>query len=98
MQQMTLDEYRRSIQAVPEISNRDLTDLRAGVRRVYLLMRTGRWCSRQEICDAAQGSEGLRRMRELRSELRARGFDIDRRKRPNSREFEYKIIRKVTDK
>lgn len=93
MQQTTLEGYRRQIQAVPELTAADLLAFKRGVRRVYTIMRTGRWCSREEICKAAEGSEGLRRMRELRAELRLRGYDIIRRKRLNSREFEYRICK-----
>ena len=91
MHQTTLDEYRKRIKAVLEITDEDLESFKLGVRKVYQLMKDSRWHSGREICEAAGGSEGLRRMRELRSELRGRGFIIERRKKADSREFEYRL-------
>lgn len=48
------------------LTEADLRDLKGGRRRVYELMKNGFWYSREEVCAAAGGSEGLRRMRELR--------------------------------
>ena len=75
----------------------DLRDLRGGVWRVFKLMRDGEWHSRSEIVVASQGTEGLRRMRELR-----RWFDIEKRLIPQvgrprkgrlpRRAWEYRLV------
>ena len=69
----------------------DLTDLSAGVVRVYNLMKDGRWHRAEEIRLAAgkggeEASEGLRRLRELRQ-----WFEIDR-ERDDGRLFRYRLI------
>ena len=70
----------------------DLVSLNAGVRRVYALMKDGRWYGPDEIERAAGGGvrarEGLRRMRELRSF----GFEVERmRATGNTRLFQYRL-------
>ena len=62
----------------------DLARLRAGVKRVYLLMQDGAWHTGPEICAAARGSEGLRRLRELRVH-----YEIEKRRQWNL--WEYRI-------
>lgn len=58
------------------------------LRRVAKLLASGRWHSGPEICDPnVGGSEGLRRLRELR----AQGWDIEKRRIPNSDAFEYRV-------
>ncbi len=71
---------------------KDLRDLNEAVRRVYELMRDGRWYSAEEIEMAAgvngrPAREGLRRMRELRSA----GYEIDRERCDDNRVFRYRL-------
>lgn len=68
----------------------DIDELNAGVRRVLALMADGAWHSADQIRAAAGGSEGLRRMRELREH-----FEVDRHRSPYSRTFFYKLRPKV---
>ena len=99
MQQLSLDEYRESIGAREYLSDGDLKELSAGVRRVYALMVDGEWHDRGEI-ELAAGSggipaaEGLRRMRELR---KLPGIEIEMRQiqalRGHKRRFfEYRMV------
>lgn len=74
----------------------DLTDLRAGTKRVAFLLADGEWRSAEEIREAAgkpgkPATEGLRRARELRA---IPGVTLERRRaREGSREFFYRIVR-----
>jgi len=71
----------------------ELEDLTAGCRRVYLLMKDGRWHSASAIRLAAGGgdqeaSEGLRRLREIRQI----GCTFEKRRIEDSRLFEYRLV------
>lgn len=85
-------QYLRSIGGEGILSREDIASLKSGVRRVYELMKDGRWYRSDQIMKAAgvdgiPASEGLRRMRELRKY----GFRI-RKIRPNQgRVFYYQI-------
>jgi hypothetical protein len=74
----------------------DLVDLRAGTRRVAVLMGDGRWHTMDEIKAAAgepgkPASEGLRRLRALRE---IPGVSIACVKQPGSkRTFIYRLVR-----
>ena len=73
------------------LTAKDLEDLTASCKRVFELMKDGRWHPAQEICLAAgeggvPASEGLRRMRELR-----RVFSIEKCRIEGSRRFAYRI-------
>ena len=48
------------------LSRQDVQDLKGQRAKVLWLMLDGNWHSSQEILDAAGGSEGMRRLRELR--------------------------------
>lgn len=70
----------------------DLAKLKAGVRRVFDLMKDGQWHTRTEIMLAAgehgvPASEGLRRMRELR-----RWFRVETQRVPESRDWVYRLV------
>lgn len=85
--------YRNLSTPKLSLSVKDQSELRAGVRRVWELMRDGGWHEADDIEMAAgengvPAREGLRRMRQLREY----GFRIDRRKADgSSRNFEYRI-------
>lgn len=68
------------------LTHKDLRELGGGRRRVRNLMLDGNWHSALEIRKAAQGSEGLRRLRELRGL-----FEIEKRRIDGSRHFEYRL-------
>lgn len=76
----------RALGGVGILSPADIEELSAATRRVYELMRSGAWYSADDIRAAAQGSEGLRRMRELRKHV-----TIEKRRRSGSRLYEYRI-------
>jgi len=73
-----------------DMTQKDASELRAGVREVMDLMRDGQWHDREEIIQAAKGSEGLRRMRELRK----RGFSVEKQRKPETRSWSYRLIKK----
>ena len=67
----------------------DYAALGSGRRRVFDLMRDGAWHTADEIRRVAQGSEGLRRLRELRRY----GYDIQKQRlRAGSRMFIYRLV------
>ena len=76
-----------------------MTDLSKAKWRVLHLLRAESriagsegWVDAQAIREAAAGSEGLRRLRELRKH----GFVIEKRKIKKSRLFEYRLIEPST--
>ena len=74
------------------LNEKDLSELSASTRRVHTLMRDGRWHTADEIEHAAgengvPAREGLRRMRELR----AAGWEIERERCGERREFKYRL-------
>ena len=68
------------------LTRSDIIDLTSQRAKVLWLMMDGFWHSADDIRDAAGGSEGLRRLRELR-ELPY--VTITRRKHPGARRFYY---------
>ena len=69
------------------ITGTDMKELGAGRKRVLQLMLDGRWHSAEEIRQAAQGSEGLRRLRELKTR-----YQIDKRRiASEKRHYEYRL-------
>lgn len=69
------------------LSKADLKDLDAANRRVYALLSDGRWHTDAEVIAASRQREGLRRLRELRQI----GIDIDTRRLPGRRAYEYRM-------
>ena len=68
----------------------DMKDFNESQMRVFELMSDGNWHDAIAIRAAAQGSEGLRRLRELR----AKGYVIDKRKTAGGgRLLEYRMHR-----
>lgn len=88
-----VDQKIRALGGVGILSPNDIKELGAGSKRVYNLMRDGQWHLAQEIrmaagSDGVEASEGLRRMRELRT-----WYDIQRRKDTETgRLFWYRLI------
>lgn len=70
------------------LTHKDMRELGAGKRRVLALMFDHRWHSAAEIRDVAQGSEGLRRLRELKS-----SYTIEKRRiASEKRHYEYRLV------
>ena len=82
----------KEIGAVGVLDVLDLVALNAGTKRVFDLMKNGAWCGAREICLAARGAEGLRRLRELRPY-----YEVDRRKQMGTRSFEYRLRTKYPE-
>jgi hypothetical protein len=70
------------------ITGTDMKELSGGRRRVLNLMRDGQWHTAEEIRRAAQGSEGLRRLRELRDKYNIK----KRRMAEGSRHYQYRLV------
>jgi hypothetical protein len=70
------------------LTERDVFELGLGVRHVYGLMKDGAWHSAGEIRTVAGGSEGLRRMRELRKH-----YDIEK-QGAGGRSYNYRLKEK----
>jgi hypothetical protein len=68
----------------------DLEALHTQRADVYRLMKDGRWHSAMEILNAARGTEGLRRLRELRKY----GAEIQKVRVPNQRTWQYRMVSK----
>ncbi|MFH1300486.1 MAG: hypothetical protein ABIK07_05445 [Planctomycetota bacterium] len=86
----------KSVGADGVLTDADLIDLRAGTKRVAILMADGDWHTAAAIRLAAgkpgfPASEGLRRARDLR---KITGIALERRSRTGTRHFEYRIVRK----
>lgn len=64
------------------------------VQRIYSFMRKGTWRHSSDIRAAAGEhlSDGLRRMRDLRSVLRESGRDIEKQRVEGTRQYKYRII------
>ena len=69
-----------------DLNHKDMVELGGGRKRVRTLMQDGQWHSAEEIRQVAEGSEGLRRLRELRKK-----FYIEKRRISGSRHFEYRM-------
>lgn len=77
------------------LNDRDLEELGEGTKRVFLLMRDGQWHTALQICRVAgtngvPAMEGLRRARELRQQ----GFVLDKKRKPGTRQFMYRLVLK----
>jgi hypothetical protein len=66
----------------------DLPKLKSQKRNVWDLMCDGRWHKAPQILMAAGGTEGLRRMRELRA---LPGVDVERCRMKHSRTWNYRL-------
>lgn len=61
--------------------------------RVYNILKTRRWTPGYELTKPGTGgSEGLRRLRELR----AQGYDIKSRRIEGSNAFEYRLVGRIS--
>ena len=78
----------RQLKMFDRLTQKDMKELGAGKRRVLGLMLDYCWHSADEIREAARGSEGLRRLRELKSH-----YTIEKRRiASEGRHFEYRFI------
>ena len=75
--------------AIGVLTAADLPDLDTQRGRVLALMSDLRWHFADEIREVAGGSEGLRRLRELRD---IPGLDIARRRIVKGRYWQYKLV------
>lgn len=75
------------------LTHDDLADFAASEVRVLRLLLDGRWHTAEEIRAAANGSEGLRRLRALRPLVKRHGLQIAKVRRPGSRTFHYALRR-----
>jgi hypothetical protein len=71
------------------MTEQDVRQLKKGTREAFDLMIGGEWYSKEEICKAADGEEGLRRMRQLREWVKIESVRIK-----NSRAWVYRIVPK----
>lgn len=84
--QLTLD-YRKPF---PLLNENDMLELGKATRRVYELMKDGRWHSCTAVIEASEIRDGTRAMRHLRLH-----YDIEvKRQSDESREFWYKLKEK----
>ena len=78
----------RALGGIGILEPSDLPKLSTQRGQVLSLMCDGLWHSGPAICHVAGGSEGLRRLRELRT---LRGVVIERRRVSNTRTWEYRL-------
>ncbi len=83
----------RALGATGILTADDIPHLTSQRRRVLDFMIDGEWHTGPAIVEVAGGSEGLRRLRELRE---ITGVEIKRRRVEGTRTFEYQLI-KVSD-
>ena len=78
------------------LNDSDVAELKAGIRRVYELMKDCDWHTRQGICKAAgqnglPAAEGTRRLRDLRPVLKPYGFEVALKRVTGTRSYLYRI-------
>jgi hypothetical protein len=71
------------------LTQKDLEDLKGAVRKVYNLMKDGRWYTPDEIIAASGVRSGERRMRQLRD---VKGMDIQARRVGGTRKWVYRLV------
>jgi hypothetical protein len=71
-----------------ELKTEDFIDFNTAEKRIYALMRDGRWYRAQTIIERSGQREGLRRMRNLRAKSTVDGIE---RKRLDGREWAYRL-------
>ena len=67
----------------------DSSPITGRCRAVLDVLGDGQWKSTVELCGPKTGSEGLRRLRELRS----KGFVIVKRRKKDSTQYEYRLVK-----
>ena len=88
-----VEQTAKSLGGEDILTSKDLSDLKAGTARVANLMKDGGWYTPDQIREAAgkngaPATEGLRRLRELRC---IEGVAIHKRRRSDTRCWEYRI-------
>ena len=91
---MTEDAWNiiRRLGGIGILTPEDLPALDSQRGRVLALMADGKWHRSLAILDAAGGTEGLRRMRELR---RIPYIDVERQRGPIGRLWLYRLVRRI---
>jgi len=84
---MSLAHERARLGGEDVLEDHDLSRLNIATTRVYEFMRDHQWHTAQQIRVVAQGSEGLRRMRQLR----AHGLVIEKRRVLGRATWEYRL-------
>ena len=69
------------------LTEADLMDFSEQKRRIYELMKDGRWHTRREIEEAGKCAEAIRRMRDLRQ-----FYPIEKRRATDNRIYEYRMV------
>ena len=92
MTQLKIDDHIARLGGHGILQPKDINEMSKAVSRVYQLMKDGEYHSAPEISLVAgsngiPASEGLRRMRELRSF----GYEIERKKAGN-RSWKYRLV------
>lgn len=72
-----------------DLTNHDIEDFHEAERRIFRLMKDGKWRRASTIIKVSGQREGLRRLRALRS----RGLEIEKRRDGRSRDFMYRIVK-----
>ena len=72
-----------------ELKTEDFIEFNTAEKRIYALMRHGKWHHAQTIIERSGQREGLRRMRNLRDKPNV--LEIQR-KRMNGREWAYRLV------
>lgn len=85
--QLSFEDLRRN--KFHNATEKDQRELSGGMQRVLNLLKDGAWHTAAEILEVAKGSEGLRRLRDLRKH----GHQIEaRRSADDSRMFVYRLV------
>lgn len=71
------------------LNPRDIPNLATQTGHVLILMSDKQWHRASEILRVARGTEGLRRLRDLR---KIPGVQIERRRVQQSKDFEYRLV------
>ena len=81
-------DYIKKLGGEGILSRQDVNSLKSQRYRVLWLMLDGKWHTAADIISIAGGSEGLRRLRELREIPNA---EIERKRQLTSRNFLYRL-------
>ena len=88
------EQWMRAHGGEGSITLDEVPELKSGVERVHHLMKDGEWHTAEEVriaagTDGVPASEGLRRLRDLRSRY---GLSVEKRRLKDSRFFEYRVV------
>lgn len=83
------EEEIRQLGGEDILEKADLPKLSEAERAILRLMIDNKWHAASEIIKASGQREGLRRMRNLRG----KGYEIERRRSPEGRDWDYRLVR-----